>query len=120
MKTAGGIIAIIAGIFAVIAAVMTLFIGGIGSAFEAEGANTVIGLGWGGIIFSFLTIVFGAIALGTRSRVIGVLIIITSILGAVLGGTFVAVFMALALIGGILVTVGAKKQSVSDADSSAK
>ena len=41
---AGGIIGIVAGIFGVIAAVITLSVGGIGSAFEAEGAKTIVTL----------------------------------------------------------------------------
>jgi len=108
MSKAGGIIGIIAGVFGFIAAIITLFLGGIGSAFEAEGANTVIGLGWGGVLFSFLTIVFGAIAIA-RPKGAGIGLIISSILGAVLGGTIVAVCMALSLIGGILAVVGTKK-----------
>ena len=53
MKKAGGIIALIAGIFGVLAAIFTLFVGGAGVAFEAEGADTIIELGWGGVLFSF-------------------------------------------------------------------
>jgi hypothetical protein len=109
MKTAGGVIAIIAGIFAVISAGVTLLIGGVGSAFESEGASTVVGLGWGGVIFSFIVIVLGAIAIGVNSKIPGLLLIISSIAGAILGGTLVAVFMVLALIGGILATIGVKK-----------
>lgn len=111
MKKAGGIIAIIAGIFAVVAAIVTLFIGGVGAALNADGGNTVIGLGWGGVLFSFLVIVFGAIAIGAKGRWPGVLLIVLSIGGAILGGTLVAIFMALALIGGILAMLGAKPQA---------
>lgn len=106
MRKAGGIIALIAGIFAVFAAGATLFVGGVGSAFQAEGASTVVALGWGGVIFSFLCIVLGAVAIGTRSRLVGILLIVCSLAGAVLGGTLVAIFMALALIGGLLATIG--------------
>ena len=53
MRKGGGIIAVVAGSIGVIAAFMTLLFGGIGSALEAEGANTVIGLGWGGVASSF-------------------------------------------------------------------
>lgn len=112
MQKAGGIIALVAGIMSVIAAIFTLFIGGMGSAFEAEGASTIIGLGFGGIAFSFLTIVLGAIAIGTQSKVPGVLLILCAIAGAYLGGTFVAVFMALALIGGVLAILGTKRKVV--------
>jgi hypothetical protein len=109
MKKAGGIIALIAGIFGIFAAGFTLLIGGVGSAADAQDANTVIGLGWGGVIFSFLTIVLGAICLGATSKVPAILLIICSIAGAILGGTLVAIFMVLAFIGGILALFGSKK-----------
>lgn len=110
MQKAGGIIALIAGVFGIGAAVITLFIGGVGGAFDAEGAGTVIGLGWGGILFSFTTIILGAIAITAKGRVPGVLLIVCAIAGAILGGTMVAIFMVLAFIGGILATLGAPKR----------
>ena len=106
MKTAGGIIALIAGIFGIFAAGGTLMIGGVGGAVEADGAETVVMLGFGGVFFSFLTIVLGAVALGVNSKKVGVALIVTAILGAILGGTFVALFMVLSLLGGILVLIG--------------
>ena len=109
MQKAGGIVGLIAGIFGFIAAIVTLFVGGIGGALEAEGASTIIGLGWGGVLFSFLCIVFGAVALGAKGRIPGTLLAVSAIAGAVLGGTAVAVCMALALIGGILAMIGTKK-----------
>lgn len=109
MKTAGGIIGIIAGVFGVLAALFTIMVGGVGQAFEAESSQLVSLLGWGGLLFSFLVIVFASVALGTRSRWNGALMISASILGAVLGGTLVAVTMLLALIGGVLVLAGSGK-----------
>ena len=105
MRKAGGIVALVAGIFGVGAAIITLFVGGLGAAFETEGATTVANLGWGGIAFSFLTIVLGAVAIGVKGRLVGTLLCLSSLAGAILGGTLVAVFMALALIGGILATI---------------
>ena len=119
MRKAGGIVALIAGIFGVIAALVTLFIGGVAGAFEAEGAGTVVGLGWGGVFFSFTTVVLGAVAIGVNRKVPGILLIVSAIAGAILGGTFVAVFMALALIGGILAVIGARKPSDSAASKAA-
>ena len=84
MKKAGGIIALVAGIFGVLAAGFTLFTGGVGAAFEAEGADTIIGPGWGGVAFSFLTIVLGAVAMGAKGRVPGVLLILCAVGGAIL------------------------------------
>lgn len=109
MKKAGGIVALIAGIFGVIAALVTLGVGGLGGAFHAEGAGTIIGLGWVGVVFSFLVIILGAITMGAKSKTPGGLLIVCAIAGAILGGTLVAIFMVLALIGGILAMVGAKK-----------
>jgi|GEM_PF-915546 len=108
MSKAGGIIGIIAGVFGFIAAVVTLFIGGAGSAFNAEGAKDVIGLGGGGVLFSFLVIVFSAISISTVMWS-SIAMIVCSVLGIFLGGTLVAVCMALSLIGGILAVIGAKK-----------
>ena len=108
MKKAGGILGIIGGVFGVFAALVTLFIGGVGGAFQASGAGTVIGLGWGGLAFALLAILFGAVSLGARSRTAGVLLTLSALGGAVLGGTLVAVCMVLALVGGILASLGAK------------
>lgn len=109
MGKAGGIIAIIAGVFGIFAAGVTLLFGGIGGALQAEGASTIVGLGWGGVLFSFLAIILGAVSMGATTKKPGVFLILSSIAGAILGGTLVAVFMVLALIGGVLATVGVKK-----------
>jgi len=110
MRNAGGLVALIGGIFGVIAALVTILIGGAGAVFEVSNANTVIGLGFGGILFSFLTIILGAVAMKVKSKTTGTLIIVSAILGMILGGTFVAIFMILPLIGGILVVTEAKKE----------
>ena len=105
--------ALVAGIFGVFAAGATLFMGGLGGAFEAEGADTVIGLGWGGVAFSFLTIVLGAVAIGAKGRAPGILLIVCALAGAVLGGTLVAIFMALAAVGGLLAALGSKEKRLT-------
>jgi hypothetical protein len=115
MQKAGGIIALIAGIFGVFAAGFTLFAGGLSAAFEAEGSDTVIGLGWGGVLFAFLTIALGAVAMGAKSKLPGALLVLCAIGGAVLGGTLVAIFMVLALIGGIFAMIGTKKPPTESA-----
>jgi hypothetical protein len=112
MQKTGGIIGLIAGIFGVPAAALTLLVGGMGSAFHAHGASTVVGLGWGGILFSFLCIIFGAVAIGSESRIPGALLTLCAIGGAILGGTFVAVCMVLAFVGGVLATMGSKKRAM--------
>lgn len=109
MQKAGGIIGLVAGIFGVLAALVTLLIGGIGASVEAEGASTVVGLGWGGVAFSFLTIVLGAVAMGAKTKTPGLLLMLCAIAGAILGGMLVAICMVLAFIGGLLATVSTKK-----------
>jgi hypothetical protein len=109
MQKAGGIIALIGGIFAVFAAGFTLLAGGLAGAVHSEKAALTIGLGWGGVVFSFAVIILAAIAMGANSKIPGALLIFCALAGAVLGGTLVAVFMVLAFIGGILATIGAKK-----------
>lgn len=115
MQKAGGIIALVAGIFGVIGAIVTLLIGGIGAGLEAENASTVVGLGWGGIGFSFLTIILGAVALVAKGRLPGLLLMCCAVAGALLGGTIVAIFMTLAFIGGLLASVGSKKPTLTAA-----
>ena len=78
MQKAGGIIALIAGIFGFIAAIITLLAGGLVAGIESisdssNSASTEIGtFGMLGIVFSFLTIVFGAIAIGAKSKISGI------------------------------------------------
>lgn len=105
MQKAGGIIALVAGIFGVFAAIFTLLVGGLSAGLEAENASTVIGLGWGGVFFSFLTIILGAVTLGAKSRIPGILLMICAVAGAILGGTIVAVFMVLSFVGGLIAVI---------------
>ena len=109
MKKVGGIIALIAGVLGVCGAGITLVFGGLGAVFEVEGMDTVIILWWGEVLFSFLIIILGAIAMGAKGRMPGMLLIVCAIVGAILGGTFVAIFMVFAAAGGMLAVVGKRK-----------
>lgn len=113
MHKAAGILGIVGGVFGFFAAILTLFLGGLGSAFDADGAGTVVGLGWGGVVFSFLCIIFGALIF-SGGRTIAALLIASAILGGLLGGTLVAVCMALPFIGGILGLFATHNKSASD------
>ncbi len=115
MRKAGGIIALIAGIFGILAAGFTLLAGGVGSAVKADNAQLVVGLGWGGVAFSFIVIILGAVAMGSNSRIPGMLLVIASIAGAILGGTFVAIFMLLAFVGGVLAVIGGGRAAAQSA-----
>lgn len=109
MQKSGGIIALIAGIFGFIAAILTLMVGGLYEAVINEVSSQIgVFVGLLGILFSFLTIILGAIAMGTKTRIVGYLLIVCALVGAITGGTLVAVCMALALAGGIVATIGVK------------
>jgi hypothetical protein len=108
MQKAGGIIALIAGVLGVFAALLTLFVGGVGTAFQVNNAKLVVWLGWGGLLFSFLTIILGAVCISARSRMPAAFLIFAALGGVALGGTAVAVFMALALVGGVLAVFAAR------------
>lgn len=64
------------------------------------------------MIFSFLSIVLAAIAFGVHSRIPGILIVASSIAGAILGGTLVAIIKALSIIGEVFIIIGGGKKKV--------
>ncbi len=109
MIKAGGILAIIAGILGLLAGFVTLFLGGLGSAFSANGSGAVVSFGWGGILFSLLVVIYGAIALA-KPKIGATGLILSALGGIVLGGTLVAILMVLALVGGIMAAVGKPKE----------
>jgi hypothetical protein len=110
MIKTGGIIAIIAGLLGLFAGFITLFLGGLGSAFSSSGAADIVSFGWGGILFSLLVVIYGGIAI-SKPKAGAVGIILSAILGIVLGGTLVAILMALALAGGIMAALGKPKEA---------
>ena len=109
MRKAGGIISLVASCVSVLMAFITLFVGGVGGAFDAEGAGTVTGLGWAGLFLSFILIVLSALVITSPSKRTAIAIIILAIVTAISGGTLVAIFMVLTLLGGILAFFGIKK-----------
>ncbi len=102
MQRAGGIIGLVAGIFGVLAAGVTLMIEGLESELKTDNAQD-------GALFSILVIVLGAVATSAKSKTSGALLTLAAITGAILGGTFVAIFMLLAVAGGILAMIGTRK-----------
>lgn len=120
MKKSGGIIALIGGILGTIAAFFTLMAGGLVAGLEGASAslgqtavdNTasseIASYAILGVISSILTIILGAICIGAKSKIPAYLLIVCSVVGAITGGTFVAVCMVLTLIGGILALIGTK------------
>lgn len=113
MIKTGGILAIIAGVLGLLAGFVTLFLGGLGSAFSASGFGDVVSLGWGGILFSLLVVIYGSIAI-SKPKPGATGIILSAILGIALGGTLVAILMILALVGGIMTAIGKPKESLPE------
>lgn len=81
-RTAEFVLGLIGGIFGIISGIMAMAIGGLGTAFEAQGASTVGNLGIVAILLSVLGIV-GSIVVKSKGK---------------LGG----LFMTIAAIGGII------------------
>ena len=106
MRKAGGIVALIAGIFGFFAAVITIFFGGLGSVISNGAWNNGIGVGFSGLFICLSIIVLSAIAINSKTFIPGILIIIASISGAIFGGILVAILMLLSLVGGVLACVG--------------
>ena len=84
-----------------------MFVGGLGGALGANGASTVVGLGFAALILSIIGIVGGALALA-KPKLAGCLMVIAGV------GGFISVSMAyvvagpLLIIGGILALVAKK------------
>jgi hypothetical protein len=121
MRIAGGILALVASVGGTIGGFITVFfgaVGKVGSDFiqSGEAANqsvTIMTLGWLGILASFLALILGIVVLCSKSQTPAWILLVCSILGIVLGGTLVAFFMILAVLGAIFALVGGKKVSAA-------
>lgn len=97
-RTAEFVLGLIGGIFGILCAFIALFIGGLGSALEADGANTVIGLGWGAVALSILGIV-GSVMVRSKAKVGGIMMTVAAI------GGFICISL-IYLLPGILLLIG--------------
>jgi hypothetical protein len=77
MRTGALVLGIIAGLAGLVSAVLALMVGGLGAAFEAEGASQIIGLGWSALGLSLLLGLIGA-ALWIAKPQLGELIMATA------------------------------------------
>lgn len=120
MKLAATILGIIGGLAGVIGAVITIYVGGIGSAFGVEGARPVSALGFVALVFTIVSIVGGALAI-PKPRLAGIPMLIGGIGGIIWiftpywsGGALVFVGGILALAGGILALIASGKPKFAD------
>ncbi|PFC89764.1 hypothetical protein CN308_30175 [Bacillus cereus] len=100
------------GIFGILCAFIALFIGGLGSALEADGANTVIGLGWGAVALSVLGIV-GSVMVRSKAKVGGIMMTIAAIGGFICISLIYLLPGVLLLIGGLMGVFRKDKAAVS-------
>ncbi|WP_142319119.1 DUF4064 domain-containing protein, partial [Bacillus cereus] len=103
---------LIGGIFGILCAFIALFIGGLGSALEADGANTVIGLGWGAVALSVLGIV-GSVMVRSKAKVGGIMMTIAAIGGFICISLIYLLPGVLLLIGGLMGVFRKDKAAVS-------
>jgi hypothetical protein len=111
-RTAEFVLGLIGGIFGVIFAFIVLMIGGMGAAFGAEGANTIIGLGWGAVGLSILGIV-GSVMVRSKAKVGGIMMTIAAIGGFICISIFYLLPGVLLLIGGLMGIFRKNKATVS-------
>jgi hypothetical protein len=107
MAIAALILGIIGGIAGLVGAGFALVVGGLGSAFSASGASTVLGGAVAAVVFSVLGIVGGALSL-KWPKTAGGLMLVAAVGGGI--GVFVAYAVAfpLLLVGGILALVSSR------------
>ncbi|GAB6466590.1 DUF4064 domain-containing protein [Bacillus paranthracis] len=111
-RTAEFVLGLIGGIFGIICAFVALLIGGMGAAFEAEGANTIIGLGWGAVGLSILGIV-GSVMVRGKAKAGGIMMTIAAIGGFICISIFFLLPGVLLLIGGLMGIFRKDKAAVS-------
>ncbi len=100
MKIAGAILALIAGLFGFVFAVIILLIGGLGEYLGTVNAIVAVAMGWIILFFSFAVLTFAALSFGKNN--FGMYLIFISLCGIALGETLFAWFLVLSFIGGIL------------------
>ncbi|MDA1972805.1 DUF4064 domain-containing protein [Bacillus cereus] len=111
-RTVEFVLGLIGGIFGIICAFVALLIGGMGAAFEADGANTVIGLGWGAVALSILGIV-GSVMVRSKAKVGGIMMTVAAIGGFICISIIYLLPGVLLLIGGLMGIFRKDKATVS-------
>ncbi|MBG9714221.1 DUF4064 domain-containing protein [Bacillus sp. CCB-MMP212] len=111
-RTTEFVLGLIGGIFGVLGAVLALMIGGMGAAFEAEGADSIIGLGWAAVGLSILGIV-GSVVVKNKAKAGGIMMTIAAIGGFICIFVFYILPGILLLIGGLMGIFRKDKASIS-------
>ncbi|WP_066638549.1 DUF4064 domain-containing protein [Desulfolucanica intricata] len=109
MKIAAMILGIIGGLAGLAGAVFALFVGGVGDAFGAQDASTVIGLGFAAIPLSILGIVGGAMTLA-KPKFSGIAMLISAVGGTIAISAGYLIAGPLLLIAGIMALVANRRE----------
>lgn len=111
-RTTEFVLGLIGGILGIICAFIALMIGGLGAAMEADGANNIIGLGWGAVALSILGIV-GSVMVKGKAKAGGIMMTIAGIGGFICISIFFLLPGVLLLIGGLMGIFRKDKAAVS-------
>ncbi len=115
LKKTGGTLAVAAGVLGILATQLMFVLEGMDSTREPQDFATLVVFELGTVVLSFLTAASGAVSMSARSRMPGALLIIAAIIAAFLGGPLVALFMAVALAGGVMVLIGDNRVELNTA-----
>lgn len=115
MRTASLVLGITGGVFGILSGLLAMMIGGIGSAFAAEGSGSVVWLGFGAILLGVLGIIGGALS----NRSPGKASLLQAIAG-LFGFLAISLFWILAgvmlLLGALMAFLGRKGQGTPRQD----
>ena len=99
---------IIGGVFGILASILAMTVGGIGSAFDAEGSDQVIGLGFAAMLFSILGIIGGSIS-KSKKKLAGYLLLISGVAGFICISLFYIISGILFIVSGLMGVFSKKK-----------
>jgi hypothetical protein len=108
MRTGALVLGIIAGLAGLVSAVLALMVGGVGAAFEAEGASQIIGLGWSALGFSLLGLVGAALSIA-KPRLAALVMTVAGIAVAISISIFAVIATPLFLLGALLAFLGRRR-----------
>ncbi|EEM07500.1 hypothetical protein BHU24_10385 [Bacillus pseudomycoides] len=100
-RTTEFVLGLIGGIFGILCAFLVIFFGGLGSAFEADGANQLMTQGWIAVLLSILGIV-GSVIVKGKVKIGGAMMTVAAIGGFICISAFYILPGVLLLIGGLM------------------
>lgn len=93
----------------IVASLATISIGSVASAYGERAGDVAVGIGVLGLICSFGSIIFGALALNTTSKVPAIFLLLFGGVGMFGGGRLIAPTMFLTVVASILTSLGVHK-----------